>query len=532
MIQLFKRFKLALPLMGLLSLFCGGASASDIYVAQAAAGANSGVDCADAHPVAWFNTASNWGYGTSQIGPGTTVHLCGTISSPISAQLGGTSGSPIVIAFDCASRGQLSMPAIPATGVLTVSGLSYITVDGQGCGIIQSTNNGQSGFANSVGSQAILATNSTNIEIKNLTCGPLYLHNTTATTSFGAPYPVCVNFTGSSSSNITIDHNMFTDCAWCAWGQGNTVSFNNNTCVNFDHCLGMGNTNTTPTIWGPVYFYNNSMSNAVTWDTGSTGQYHHDGLHLWGYCSDGGSYCAGTYWNNVYVYNNHFYGNWGPINTTAFVFFEENIHNAWVFNNWADCTQAGNECDSAALYLQGTNISSYNNTIVGSGTSQPTALLFHGGPNITARNNVISTASVLINIASVDESGQNPTTISALSNNIYMNGLANPWVWKGTFISSLAMWQTDAGETNSSYSSSSTVSLPTGTLQGGSPAIGSGANLYGICNGQPNPGLGALCYDAIGSPRPSSGAWDAGAFLVSGGNNSLQPPSSITAVAR
>ena len=506
----------------------GAASAMNVYIAQSAGGSGNGSSCANAYALTFFNASGNWGPAASQIGPGTTVHLCGAISSPLSVSGGGTRTAPLAIVFDCPSGGQISMPAIPLTGVLTLSGSSYITVDGQGCGVIQSTNNGQSGFANSVLSQAILANNSTNIEVKNLTCGPLYLHNTPAITSLGAPYPVCINFTGSSS-NITIDHDTFTDCAWCAWGQGNSVSFHDNACVNFDHCLGMGNANTTPTVWGPVYFYNNSLSHAVTWDTGSAGQYHHDGLHLWAYCSDGASYCSGTYWNNVYVYNNRFYGDWGAINTTAFVFFEENIHNAWIFNNWADCSQPGNECDSADLYLQGTNISSYNNTIAGSGSSQPTAPLLHGGPNVIAQNNVISTAQLLITIASGTVSNSNATTISALSNNIYMNATSSPWVWKGTFLDSLAAWKAVSGEINASYSAGTTVNLPNGTLTPRSPAIGAGANLYSICTGQPNPGLGALCSDAKGNPRPSSGAWDAGAFSFSPGP---LPPINVSAISQ
>src|SRR5271166_4151436 len=85
-------------------------TASNIYVAQNAAGGNTGVDCADAHAAAWFNSSSNWGSAASQIGPGTTVHLCGTLNAPINAQGSGTSGSPIVIAFDCPSKGQISMP--------------------------------------------------------------------------------------------------------------------------------------------------------------------------------------------------------------------------------------------------------------------------------------------------------------------------------------------------------------------------------------------------------------------------------------
>ena len=56
--------------------------ANDIYIAQAATGANSGSSCANARAYSFFNTASNWGTGASQIGPGTTVHICGTITGP------------------------------------------------------------------------------------------------------------------------------------------------------------------------------------------------------------------------------------------------------------------------------------------------------------------------------------------------------------------------------------------------------------------------------------------------------------------
>jgi hypothetical protein len=39
------------------------------------------------------------------------------------------------------------------------------------------------------------------------------------------------------------------------------------------------------------------------------------------------------------------------------------------------------------------------------------------------------------------------------------------------------------------------------------------ANLDSICKGQPNPGLGALCYDINGTPRPATGTgWNAGAY--------------------
>ncbi|MGA8764171.1 MAG: hypothetical protein WB562_14990 [Candidatus Sulfotelmatobacter sp.] len=505
-------------------------TASDIYIAQNAAGGNTGADCADAHAVSWFNSSSNWGSGN--IAPGTTVHLCGTVSAPLTAQGSGASGSPITIAFDCPSNGQISMPAIPATGALTIAGLSYITIDGQGCGIIQSTNNGSpaGGYGNRIGSQAILATNTNNIEIKNLQCINLYMHLPPEQTPWGAPYPNCVNFTGTSS-HITIDHNTFHDCAWCAWGQGSNISFHDNTIYNFDHGLGMGIQANTPTVWGPVYFYNNNLSNATTWDTGVAGQYHHDGLHLWAYCSDGYSNCPDTYWQDAYVYNNHFFGDWGLINTTAMIFAEgSDIHNFWVFNNLADCT--ANQCDDGIFSIQSTNAANIiNNTVVANIATQVTPNLILGGPNLKVQNNVVLGSNFLIEINAKDTSGGGGTTIAALSNNVYMAGGTNAFVWEGTFLSfgQFSTWESDSGETKSIAATLSTVNLPAGTLQAASPAIGAAANLYSTCNGQPNPGLGALCSDADGTPRPATGNWDAGAFSASSGNMP-NPPTGLAAL--
>jgi len=136
-----------------------------------------------------------------------------------------------------------------------------------------------------------------------------------------------------------------------------------------------------------------------------------------------------------------------------------------------------------------------------------------GGPNVVDENNVMSISPSFVDITAADESGNNLTTISALSHNVYMDTLSNnTWVFEGNFISSLAAWETASGETNASYSASSTVNLPAGTLQAGSPAIRTGANLYSTCNGQPNPGLGALCFDFAGNVRSSTAPWDIGAY--------------------
>ena len=107
--------------------------ASDIYVAQNAAGGNSGGDCADAHAVSWFNSSANWGSGNGQIGPGTTVHLCGTFtgaanSTMLTIQGSGASGNPVTILFE--NGADLTAPYWSGNGAIICSGHNYITIDG------------------------------------------------------------------------------------------------------------------------------------------------------------------------------------------------------------------------------------------------------------------------------------------------------------------------------------------------------------------------------------------------------------------
>src|SRR2546427_3413307 len=84
-----------LLVMLVLLLFPSLSSAASTYVAQNAAGGNTGADCTNAHAATFFNTAANWGAGAGQIGAGTTVHLCGVITTELTAHGSGTNGSPI-----------------------------------------------------------------------------------------------------------------------------------------------------------------------------------------------------------------------------------------------------------------------------------------------------------------------------------------------------------------------------------------------------------------------------------------------------
>lgn len=519
----------------MLSVF---ASASDIYIAQNAAGGNTGADCADAHSAAWFNSSANWGSGAAQIGPGTTVHLCGTFSGALTAQGSGTSGSPITILFDSATSGQISMPALPSSGALVLDGRAWITVDGNNqIGVIKSTDNGSAagGYGNQVCSLAISASGAGNITVRELQILNLYVHtspsDTTAGGCTGVGPPGAVYFPGGTGS-ITIDHVVATYCATCFNGDAGTtgtVTVSNGSCTNFDHCLGMGNNNTTPTVKGPVYFYNMGLDGMAAWDS-TTNVWHHDGIHLFAYCSDGGSYCAGTYWNNVYIYNNHFYGDPGA-NMNSWIFNEENIHNEWAFNNLIDTSARALSNGGGPVYGQGNTVHFVNNSFIGN-PSQSVTNLNMGGPNVTSQNNASCNAQ-LVGVASTDESGNQSTSISALGNNYYMNGNTNAFIWEQTFLgfSQFSSWESDSGEVNSKTSPGCSINS-NGTLQAGSIAIGGGKNLYSTCNGQANPGIGALCYDAAGNSRPSSGAWDAGAFSYQTNAGGPTPPTDLQAVVQ
>ena len=69
--------------------YSGGRTAgSSLYIAQALSGTADGSSCVNAKAVGFFNNAVNWGTGAGQIGPGTTVHLCGTFT--------GTAGSTML----------------------------------------------------------------------------------------------------------------------------------------------------------------------------------------------------------------------------------------------------------------------------------------------------------------------------------------------------------------------------------------------------------------------------------------------------
>src|ERR1700737_253143 len=82
------------------------ASAPNVYVTPD--GSSQGACNGLSHPASWFNSSSNWGSSASQIGPGTTIHLCGTFAAPLTFQGGGSASAPVTLFFE--SNAKFSAP--------------------------------------------------------------------------------------------------------------------------------------------------------------------------------------------------------------------------------------------------------------------------------------------------------------------------------------------------------------------------------------------------------------------------------------
>ena len=517
--------RLGIFLIIVFAALCGAsaAQASDIYVAQSAAGGSTGADCADARAIGSL-TATDWTAGN-------TIHLCGVITSVLTAQGNGASGSPITVHFEAGSG--ISVPALSASGQIDVSNRSYIVIDGGGgsCGFvnfsnvtcsqgyIQATANGTT-LANQVNSIAILVDGSSNVEIKGLLISNVYVHSspsdsiTSRTWCFRAyQFP----------TNLSIHNNTMHDVGWCLDGGGNGLQFYNNEVYHMDHGVGTG---------GPVSniaIYSNHFHDMANWDT-SADSYHHDGIHIF---TDNGAV------SGVMEYSNLLDGDMGN-NVTAWIYDEASVSpftGLKEFNNVAYVATGRNSCCGVmGLYSDGgsgTGNMFVNNTIIGPGFTPGTgsgSLVLAGQQNVTYKNNFLACCQNEIGVNS------GATFVSGgLSNDVYEDVATDygsggsTFNWMGNFTNSFSSWVSSSGETGARFGTLSAIiaNATTGAPGSGSMLCGAGANLTSL-------GIPALDVDIMGNPRPSTGAWDSGAYTCGGSSSSQQPapPTNVKAVAQ
>jgi hypothetical protein len=540
-------------------------SAANIYITQN--GSPSGNCTTNVQTPAFFNNAANWGSGASQIGPGTTVLLCGTFTS--SAQGGNVltmqgSGSPnnyITITFDTNAQMNSSgwwgsYPSCCGQGAITVSGFNYVIIDGQNTGIIQNMLAGTSSAScpagactqqpGSNGSLGV-ALKGDHLIVRNLTIQNIYINdgaNSGATDAAG-------QWTGdilvdNGSTNVHLYNNILNNARAAIWSETSDTHGPNSCPLNgaSDNDTGICYYNNTLTdhAWqmaingsGTANVYNNDIGTNANWAYPSN-TYHTDGIITFGDPS-----------NAIitdYIFNNYFHGDLGLGSPTAEIYCTYGMSGSgsicYIFNNVIVGT--GTSATNAVgiwvgASVPGTNpigpIYMFNNTIVGFNAS----ILPYGAvqTGLTIENNLASTDS---SGYFFEEDLLTPgSVIVACDHHNWYGGRGAPFTGAGSYYT-FAQWQAAGFDIDGSNGNPNLNGNY--TLQAGSSAIGLGANLTSL-------GITALNYDkpvnvgagyvgAPNNPRAASGTckpgvtgcWDAGAYQYASGSGP-NPPTKLTA---
>jgi hypothetical protein len=511
-----------LILAGLVALVFSGlaargasAQASDVYITPD--GGGNGVCTNNVHPPSWFNNSANWGSGSSQIGAGTIVHLCGTFTNAFTAQGNGSSGNPVTILWE--SGAKLSAPAFLGAWFI-LDGCSNIVLDGGTDGVIEDTANGTN-LGNHIQSDAIRADNATNIEVKNLHIQNLYVHQGLSDTMMAVGSLNCF-LANHPSGTFSIHDNVMHDMNWCLKiGQytnpGVTLNIYDNEIFNIDHGMAIfGDTTDQPYT---LNFHDNWVHDFANWDT-SVNLYHHDGIHI--YAGDG----VRTF------YNNKFSGSMG-VNNTSYV-FEEIMQGGskgsnpggsqvWYNNVWIQAPN--NNVSNALAYITG-NAAFYNNTFVCNDTNGGDnqgglrynfgTLYYNSIPrHLTFENNAMSGCVTFFE-------GIN-TIFDSLNYNVYVaatSGGQHKWSYNTTSLDAIAAWQSTTGKDGSSLYNPTSGLNSLGMPQSGSPVLSVGVNLSTL-------GITPLNSDTSAghtkTPFARSSSWNAGAF-GSGSSAAATPP--------
>ena len=494
--------------------------AKNVYVSQNAAGGNTGADCADAHPASWFNTATNWGAGSAQIGAGDTVHLCGAFNgvagqNMLTTQGSGISGKPITILFEPGAS--LSAPYWDGTnGAIHINGQSYIVVDGGTNGTIRNTQNGTA-LTYQQTSRGVQIDNGNNVTVQNVIVTNFYVRTEDSTDSTDV---ICIG-AGGASDYITYQNNTLDHCRigfaftndTASSTHGNLV-IRNNTETFWEHGITIASSATNGIVSGVTVSGNSLGGGSYLWDSGSANMWHHDGIHMF-------SQVSGSSVNNVQIYNNYFYGIWSrdagyaASHITAAIFLEQIGSGSLMFNNVIDFSQGGalNQPTNGYIMCKGSgsnNCGMYNNTFYGiSDYAQAFSCSSNSG-HIFQNNVAYQTDGMY---------APSGCTIAASNNNVFYG--TTGWTQNGSMLNSLSAWRSTTGFDGNSVAVNPLMTLGTYSLTTGSPAIGLGANLTSL-------GIAALMQDKNGVARPTSGAWDSGAIQSQGTSATLIPPTSIS----
>jgi hypothetical protein len=516
------------------------ASASNIYITQN--GSPTGNCTTNVQTPAFFNNSSNWGSGSGQIGPGTTVLLCGTLTSATNSSglqiLGsGTNGNPITIQFDSNAVLQSQQFAgLSSGGGIYMNGVSYITIDGGSNGIIQNTGTGSatktcpngSACAIQASSYGVFAGNSSNIEIRNLTIRDIYLWGCCGSDTSSAFDSEDIGVSGGS--NILIHNNTLNDAHMGVYVYFDSNSLSNvqvysNTIEHHGWAANLSNGTSSTTSAQNISFYNNYVTNWNDWNGGGGSSFHTDGVIAYNVPSSGSTFVPA-------IYDNLFTGDLdgGTGAATGYIWCNDasgggaNTIGCSVFNNVFDMNGVTSSFTPIWLHASGP-FHFYNNTVLGNGVSGMPAVI-PNGPS-TFENNIFA------NFYQFFDNLYGPLSSYVTSNNnVFYNctGSASSCFSGNDGNWSFSQWQSNGHDANSITSNPNLVSGAY-FLAAASPAVSIGANLTNLQispldSGAPQSfGTSSVCGSGC-VPRATSGAWSAGALQY---GTSLAPPTGLVA---
>lgn len=461
------------------------------FVAQSAAGAGNGSSCANAAAVSTLSTATHWTAGN-------VIGLCGTITQSITAQASGSSGSPIEVYWE--PNAKISVTSCGGTGCVNIASKSWIILDGGSNGLIEATSEGSGlGTATSIGVYARSGTS--HDEIRNLTISDMYVHSSTTDTSGGSNYAVWFDGTNDLFHDNTI-HDAMAGFVGEASNSSNQIYNNTISDINWGVFLSGPSAN-SPNAVTNDQIYSNDISNLAGWDT-TTDAFHHDGVII------AGNNNLGTGISHIDIYNNYIHGtsssptcSGGNSCATAFI-FDNDADTQRVFNNLLVPSSGGSAGDSWIFMWSagGTGVDTgtelYNNTVVGIGGD--VCLWERGDASVKMENNVLSACGT-------DMEYSTGTTFTTLDFNTYQaSSLTSRWQIGASFFSSLSAWRTACSCDASGQATTGSLGFNASFVpQAGSVLLGAATNLTSL-------GITALNSDKAGVARPSSAAWDAGAY--------------------
>jgi hypothetical protein len=551
-VKTMSRTRFALSIATIATIFLAALSSSPsasaqtntVYVSQSGGTFSGGTACNGQTTIslATFNTPGNWTNGTptgNQIGPGTLVYLCGTITNFVAAWGNGASGNRITIQFD--SGAVLAQAAAPGPNFINVQGHSHFLINGGTNGTIENTLNGSTGATcpggpcvDGANSQGVNIYSATDIEVENLNIIDLYVHccNTNDGGGFDHTQNNAVKIEGPVSG-IHIHNNVFHDMGWSvyyAYGSGDSdIEFYDNQIYNIDHGIafdgsGSGNSTTGDTI------HDNRIYSYANWDASGGGN-HHDGIHI--YNGPGGTSPN----SGMTIYNNFFQGPVGA-GITAHIFVEHGSSqaytNTWqIFNNVAISDAGINnglfgvyDCESGPCYF-------LNNTFIGNSNTDGLCYAIGWADGLVMENNVSTTCNTIF------AENNNTYTVADRNYNIYANTTGTQqFQLNGTYYATFAAWQAACGaaSTGGTGSCDPNGSNPAlaglssgGMVNSGSSVIDAGTNLTAL-------GIAALDDDTSAgntrtpTARASSGGWTVGAYTSgSVAVAAPNPPTGLTA---